>query len=185
MEQQERPMSARERYEAEQKQIHDANLKAKGKDPDEEKELDELTDEVEAEMEAQEIDKSMGDVKVPNSVSMTAEQYEGRKAQIEASEALAKLKESHREHLSPAQQKKLQALVESFQAGEVEDPVLIHLIKKRLKGVAIKTELAKQGRELNVKLLNELTKVTTAAMENAGMLKDCDNDLLEYIEKES
>jgi len=167
------------------KSVEANHLKSIGKDPDEENELNELTDEVEAEMESQELDKSMGDTKVPNSVTMTAEQHEGRKAHLEASEALANLKQTNIEHLTSTQAKKLQALVESFQAGEVTDPVLIHLIKKRQKGVAIRNELAQQGRDLNVKLLNELTRVTTAAMENAGMLKDCDKDLLEHIENES
>lgn len=180
-------LTPRERFLQEQQQIEDANLKAKGKDPDEEKELNELTDDMDKKLEAEEqqLDKNMGDVKVPNSVSMTNEQFQANKAQQEAQAALANLRQHNLQHLTPAQEKKLKDLEIKFQNGEITDPILMHLLKKRRQGLDRKKQLAEQGRELNIKLLNELSRVTTEAMENAGMLKDVDKDLLEHIENES
>lgn len=192
----ERTPTPKELYDKQMDQIDDERLVAQGKDPDEEKELDAMTEDAERildNMESKEIDKKMGDKKEPvgpfsstvdkatgeQRIEVTREQFEKHKADQAAQKALLALKNAQYEHLKPEQKKEMNLLVAEFEVGKLDDPVLAHLMKEKIKLSQDHVRGQKEVNELQRKMLHEVARVTNNLVKTKGAMETTDKMILD------
>ena len=185
----EKEMTPKEKFDAEMKSINatlskDAPEKQAGFSDEE---VEELEEEVEAINEAIEesetvIDKSMGETKV----EVTKEQFNSMKQEQEKMKILHQLSQAgglKAEKLSPEQEAKMQKLFKLERDGKLADPVLKHLLSKKVKIAQDKVKLDIQAKEMQMKLVLEFKKLADATMKCVGATNTFNASILEYVEE--
>lgn len=178
--------TTKEQYDKEMEQIREDNLRSKGIDPKEDKELDEESKQIADEMEQAEkktFDKNMGSEKI----EVTREQYLESKKQQSEKQALKQLKVLQSQqvnHLKPEENKILQYVLANYELEKITHPVLIHLVKH-------KVELSKKYVEgqvaikvLQQKLLEDIAKTTNNIVKCKGAIESADKQILDLIKEE-
>lgn len=181
----ERALTPKEQYDAQRQLIDDEKMEANGQDPDEERELDAMTDDAEKimdNMEEKEIDKTMGETKKPvgpQRIEVSRDQFEKMKADKQAQNALMALKNAQSEHLKPEQQKAMNLLVAEFEAKKITDPVIQHLMKEKIKLLQEYVAAAKEIQLLQRKMLQQVADTTNNLVKVKGAMETTDRMILD------
>lgn len=116
---------------------------------------------------------------------VTKEENDARKvkeAEAEAMRSVSSLRDQFATgHLSEDEGKKIGELFERFQRGEIEDPVLLHLLGQKVKAVKEYMRAKEEVKELNKRLFEQLNAASSNLMKVKGVLEHVDRQLVDYI----
>lgn len=183
----------RERFLEVQKQIKEDNQKISGTvnlddDDDYQEDLDvarQAVDEFDDEDDAEPVDKHMGTEKHV----VTREEHEQGKAQesqTEALKAIGLLQDTKlTEHLSNDQKQLLRDLANQQHRGELDDPVLKHMLLQKSMLVKGYSQVTEDIKELNKKILNELNMASNKLLKTQGAIENIDEQIIKYVEQKS
>lgn len=177
----EKKSTTRDRFLETQKNIKKANAVANQKHDDEE--IDELMDELDDEDKKKvPIDKHIGTKKIV----VTKEQNEKAKEvriQNEALQSMSQLHAKVKPHLNQVQANKLQGILKKVADCESVDPVLGHFIKKKIENASEFANMNVKMREMQKKLLQDLTLVSNDIIKCRGASEFLDKEILSYYEE--
>ena len=181
----------RERFLKEQAKIKEANLKANavedGLDPDEVKEIEDEAEQIAKELEEDEtvpVDKHVGDKKI----TVTQAEYLKERDKKLAQKALASmigLKDANKNHLSKEEVETINKILrESEKVGfDKISPVMVHLLKTKIKLAEEFVKHQVRIKELHAKLLQELSITTDQVVKTKGGVELVDKQILEFWEE--
>ena len=134
-------------------------------------------------IESKNIDKNMGNIKEPITQTVTAEQYIGMKEANDAAKALRSLHNAQKEHLGTEDIKTMHLITAEFESKKIKDPVLLMLLEEKveLSKMYVKGTLA--IKELQRKLLSELSKSTNNMLKAKGAMEEIDKLLIKQYAK--
>lgn len=167
-------MTPKQIYDATMENVKKEKMKTMGIDPDEAKELDEFADSVE-----KTFDKSMGETKVADKHTMTSEQYHAKQSITQQRKMLENMVMSARQKLSSEERKKLIEVLDKFEKGEIGDKVMNYLLKQRGKSAQQFEDAVKEIKELERKLLDDLSKCTSKMVSAQSVLENLNKQILE------
>ncbi len=189
----------KQKYDEEMGNIKQANAEANGQT--EESEINDMADEAEKvmdEMESREqkaIDKSMGDVKEPASGSftppkqhqktITREEFLKMKEAQAAQKSLKILQQQQAAgtHLSSKEHNTLVSILKRHEKGELKDPVLVAFLDEKIDLSRKYVEATVAVKELQKKLLNEISECTNNMVKCRGAIEQVDRMLLKQHRK--
>jgi len=175
--------TAKQLYDEEMERINDYNISqfiSKEEDRELEKESEEIMKQVE---EKEVVDKSMGEEKIV----VTKEQHEFNKAkQINAAavQNLNKINAMRRKpHLTTEQLKQMQSVLIQFKDEKLENPVLKHLVKRKIELTEefLKSEV--KAKEIYQNMLIQVNKVSEQIVKVRGIIEQTDKEILELFKE--
>jgi len=193
MSNQDQEQTSKEKYDAEMQRIREHQAMGNTEDQIEDEENESLCDEVE-----KELDKNMGDTKVPTtafspavdkaksknkSTIVTRKDFLNMKANKQAAEALKALKGKQTNHLKPEETKAMNLLVAEFDNGKVTDAVLLDLLEEKVDVARQYVEGTVAVKELQTRLLNDIAEATNNLVKARGAGEQVDRMLLKRLKK--
>lgn len=179
--------TAKQRYDAEMKKIQESRAQStKASEAEFNQMVNEMDDELEEgemhlveEQRKETFDKCMGAIKESSvkTVTMTRQEHDAIKASNEAKDSLLKLSRKQRDELSESQRQKIEQIAKS----DVTDPVVLHLLKKREELSERYRAMNLRSKEIQIKMLEEITKTSNIIIELKGAMKEVDRDLLKQL----
>ena len=150
---------------------------------------DEAEDEIPAEEELKEIDKSMGEEKIPvqQKVEMTIEQHQKQKvaqAQQEAIKNLMAMKKSGAQHLTQEQVKTMTLVLAKLEKKQITNPVLMHLALEKVKLSKTFIETQVKAKELQQQMLNKISELTNGIVKTKGAIENIDQQILDLVNQD-
>lgn len=153
-----------------------------------EEDADEPEDEIPGEEDVKEIDKSMGEEKIPlNKVEMTIEQHQKNKvaeAQQNAVKNLIAMKKSGGQHLTPDQVKTMNLVLANVEGKKIKSPVLLHLVNEKVKLSKTFVETQLKAKELQQQMLNKITELTNGIVKTKGAIENVDQQILDLVNED-
>ena len=192
----ERQLTPKERFDAEMKGINNtisnknANEKEAGYSDEEVQELDQQCEAVDEAIknlpdeEEVEIDKNMGDT----SISMTREQFGKQQLEEEKQKLLKQMTSVGgmvHDKLTAKQKELLHAVLEDTKNGVIKDPVLTHLINKKLEIAKRQIVLSTEIKETQETILKKLSELTREAASNRNAIDVFNEEILSILENSS
>lgn len=174
----------KEKFDAEMKQMNNTISQSPEKEAGmTDEQIEDLDEEVEAVEEVmQAFDKSMGDTKV----EVTKEQFNQKKQAQQQNEILNRLAQAggiRAEKLSPENELKMQTLYKLERDGKIKDPVLKHMITKKVNLAKDKMALDARAKEMQMKLITEFGQLADATMKCVSAVNTFNESILEYIKE--
>ena len=170
-------LTPKQQYDKIQQQIRQDNAIAKG-----EFEEDALDSAVEA------IEDYLGnaeDDEPETGVTVTKEENDNRKAkelEAETISSIETLKDVFvTQHLPTEIKKKIDDLLWKYHRNELDDPVLIHLLKQKIQSVTDYLKTKEEVKELNKTLFEQLNTASSNLIKVKGVLEYVDKQIAEYI----
>lgn len=157
--------------------VKQEKMKTLGVNPDEVEDLDKTIDDME-----KEFDKSMGETKVSDKHTMTIDQYNERTMIQGQRKLLEKMVHSGQKLMSDENREKLLEILDKHEKGEINDPVMIYLLKQRAKSSAAFDEAVSEMKRIERKLLDDLAKHTNTMVVEQGTLAKLNQQILEIYE---
>lgn len=153
--------------------------------------IDQETDAIMEQLEDEEIDKSMGDVKEPiaqqSNDEMTDEQFQNLKEKKEIGNVLKEMSKTstlgRSEKLSVKQVETMQKLLKLFQKNLIDDPVLKHLLEKKIELAQQKAVLLVKSKDIQLRIFNEMKAITEEVSKVIGGVHTYNMDILKYVQK--
>lgn len=190
-------VTTKERYDAEMKNIHQANAKANGQSDD--VELEKIADDAERvldKMKSRKVDKSMGDVKEPASGAfsssvkhqqkiMTKDQFLKWKEAKAAQKAIHAVQQQQRTkaHLSHQDNNIISELLKQYEKNELKDPILMAYLDEKIELAKKYIEATVAIKELQKKLLNDVATNTNNVVKCRGAIEQVDRMLLKQYRR--
>ena len=174
--QDEQPLTSRQKYLLEQEQINAANAKENALHADEDDQVLDAADAIE-----KTIDKNMGDVKVPASTTheMTREEYLEVKETQKTKQAITAMQQHQAKHLSKEEQESMKKVLDDFEQGKIDDPVLKFLVEEKIKTAKVFVASQIQMKELHERVLRDTTLATEEAFKVRGAMETVDRQILQ------
>lgn len=174
----------KEKFDAEMKRMNSTISQSPEKEAGmTDEEIEELDEEVEAVEEVmQAFDKSMGDTKV----EVTKEQFNQKKQAQEQNAILNRLAQAggiRAEKLSPENELKMQTLFKLERDGKLKDPVLKHMLTKKINLAKDKMALDARAKEMQMKLITEFGQLADATMKCVSAVNTFNESILDYIKE--
>ena len=173
-------MSPKEQFDATMEKAKTDSMKAKGIDPEEQQLVDDL-----AEAAEKELDKTVGETKVSNVTEVTSEEYFRRKAVTDQRKLIRALTHASTHELTKNQKATLDLVLAQAEAEKLEDPVLRHLVKERGNAVAEYNNAVQSIKELERKLLEDISKSTNSMVKAKGVLEAMNKQILSVCEEQA
>lgn len=130
----------------------------------------------------QTVDKSIGQQKI----SVTREQHmqnKNKQAQMQAFQQLKNSAQNVQSHLSNNQLSVMRAVLQAFEDEKVEDPVLLHLIKRKIKLSKQYVEAQVASKEMYQQLMTRMQKVSENIMKSKGAIESVDQEIFSFVEE--
>ena len=178
--------SPHENFKQGMKNIGQANKQAAGQD-DEDIDVDKATTDTEKildNMESKDIDKNMGQTKVPVApYSMSQKEYGDLKEASDAAKSLRALANAQKEHLSPEEIKTMHLMTAEFETQKITDTYLLDLLHEKVDFGKEYKKGTLAIKELQRKLLSELSSRTNDLIKTKGAMEGIDRLLLKRYMK--
>ena len=179
----EQPLTTRERWLEEKKKINSANAKANSEETDVDD--DKILARAE-QLEKKPLDKNMGTIKIPSQkVEMTKADYLKHKTKEEAKKVIVALQRQQIKHLSEDEQKIMIGMLNDYQNGIIEDPVLIHLIKEKLLTATTFMKNQVEIKEQQQRMMKEVQDTSNKTLKIRGAMESVDRQILKLINNET
>lgn len=182
----------KQKFDEEMKQINkDINImnapeKESGLSNDEVGEIIETADEVEELLEKDEkeviIDKHIGTKKI----EVTQSQHMNNKLEQQRKEILAKFNSVgglQKEKLTPFQEQVISKVLKLEESGKLSDPVLKHLVGKKIEVAKEYAELNGKIKEVQLMIVEKMGSLASACTEAQATAKTYNRDILLYVQK--
>ena len=77
----------------------------------------------------------------------------------------------------------MKKVLDSFQSDKIDDILLLHMVKKKLELHQENEKYQKEAKNLQLKLLNELARLTDKVVKSQGALEVFNADILKYTKE--
>jgi len=166
--------TAKEKYKETMAKIDRDNEANRQTDPDE-VDLDEKAEEIMEQTETK-----------TKTIEVTKEQYLLKKAQennMKTLQNLRRLQNPHKTKLTQQQQAVMQKVLENVEKEKITDPVLLHLVNKKVKTSKVYLESQAKSRELYQEIMIKIKSISDEVIKCKGIIEDTDQEILEIVEK--
>jgi len=188
MNEQEDKRTPKEKYDAEMKAINSTISPdtPEGKAGLSKQDIKELDEEVEAVEEAMdELDKNMGDVKESPTTTMTQDEHLDQQINNQRERILKQFTGvgAKQERLTTQQQKTMTKVLELVNQKKLDDPVLVHLVNKKLDLAQEQAGLATEIKEVQLEVVKKMSDLADKSMKAKGAVEHYNRDILLYVQK--
>ena len=189
MNQNEKTPTPKELYDEQMKVIKDEKLKANDSSLKEDAELDEQAERIIEGMEKAEkvkIDKSMGDVKIPQQKMMTHEEwtkFQNAQLKQKSIESYEKIKAAKQEVLSKEQREVVETVLKKVTKGQLQNAIVKHLVNEKINLQNEYHEKQVRVNQLNTELLNKLCVLTGDVLKVKTNMDFLDKEILKLVQK--
>lgn len=146
-------------------------------------EVDALEEAIDSQDKIEAIDKNMGATKI----EVTKQQHLSRKLEEEKKKVLSTLHGPNasmkQNKLAPKDVKLMDQVLVMIQNGKCNDPVLKHLVDKKVSLAGERATLLVKIKEAQLRIINEMATMTDESMKNQGAMDTYNKDILQYVRK--
>ena len=133
----------------------------------------------------EEFDKSMGDIKESTTSTMTQDQHLDAKIEGQRDKVLKQFTGigAKQERLTPDQQKKMTRVLELAEGKKIKDPVLLHLVNKKLDLVQEQAVMATEIKKVQLEVIERMSDLADRSLKAKGAAEHYNRDILLYVQK--
>ena len=131
------------------------------------------------------VDKSMGDIKESTTSTMTQDQHLDAKIEGQRGKVLKQFTGigAKQERLTPDQQKKMTRVLELAEGKKIKDPVLLHLVNKKLDLVQEQAVMATEIKKVQLEVIERMSDLADRSLKAKGAAEHYNRDILLYVQK--